>query len=221
MQYTTCHYHSHQINPGNVITRYSLIDHIWTNIANKVTNTFVIPTEIADHFPVSASFNLKNALNNSILTKRVFSHENNVIFSSHLTNINPEEVSGDMNLTFDAYFMSIFQAYNVSYPLITQIVREDRNCPWISPQIKSCIKKKSKLFRMCNRGTIHKEQYTNFKNRLTTLLRRAKRLYYFRLFLRFQSDSKKLWLHINTVIGKKVKVPMECLKVNQNVLVGT
>ena len=210
-----------KINPGNVITRYSLIDHIWTNIANKVTNTFVIPTEIADHFPVSASFNLKNAFNNSILTKRVFSHENNVIFSSHLTSINPEEVSGDMNLTFDAYFMSIFQAYNVSYPLITQIVREDRNCPWISPQIKSCIKKKSKLFRMCNRGTIHKEQYTNFKNRLTTLLRRAKRLYYFRLFLRFQSDSKKLWLHINKVIGKKVKVPMECLKVNQNVLVGT
>ena len=209
-----------KINPGNVITRYSLIDQIWTNITNKVTNSFVIPTEIADHFPVSASFNLKNPLNNAILTKRVFNHENNVIFSSHLTDIYPEEVNGDMNLTFDAYFMNIYDAYNASYPLITQVVRDDTNCPWITPLIKCCIKKKSKLFRMCNRGTIQKEQYTQFKNRLTTLLRRAKRLYYFRLFSRFQRDSKKLWLHINKVIGKRVRVPMECLKVNQNVLVG-
>ena len=210
-----------KINPGNVITRYSLIDQIWTNITNKVTNTFVIPTEIADHFPVSTSFSLGNALNNAILTKRVFNHENNVTFSSRLTNLNPEEMNGDMNLTFDTYFMNIYEAYNVSYPLITQVVREDRNCPWITPQIKCCIKKKSKLFRMCNRGTIHIEQYTGFKNRLTTLLRRAKRLYYFRLFSRFQRDSKKLWLHINKVIGKKVRVPMECLRVNQDILVGT
>lgn len=209
-----------KINPGNAITRYSLIDQIWTNIHNKVTNTFVIPTEIADHFPVSASFSLSKAHDNTTLTKRVFNHENNVTFSSHLININPE-LYDDMNLAFDAYFGKIYEAYNLSYPLVTQIVREDKNCPWITPLIKCCIKKKSRLFRMCNRGTIHKEQYTTFKNRLTTLLRRAKRLYYFRLFSRCQKDSKKLWFNINKIMGKKDRVPMECLKVNQNALVGT
>ena len=209
-----------KINPGNTITRYTLIDQIWTNISNKVTDSFVIPTEIADHFPVSASFNLNSTQNVNILTKRNFNHANNINFSAYLSDINVE-VMGDMNLTFDTYFMNVYEAYDVSYPLITQIVRDDKNCPWITPLIKCCIKKKSKLFRMCNRGTIHKEQYTLFKNRLTTLLRRAKRLYYFKLFYRCQRDSRKLWFHINKVIGKKVRVPMECLKVNQNVLMGT
>ena len=209
-----------KINPGNTITRYTLIDQIWTTICNRVTNSFVIPTEIADHFPVAASFSLNTAQNDNFLTKRNFNHENNINFSASLTNINVE-VIGDMNLTFDTYFMSVYEAYNISYPLITQMVRDDKNCPWMTPLIRCCIKKKSKLFRMCNRGTIHKEQYTQFKNRLTTLLRRAKRLYYFRLFYRCQRDSRKLWLHINKVIGKKVKVPMESLKVDQNVLVGT
>ena len=51
-----------------------------------------------------------------------------------------------MNLTFDAYFGNIYEAYNLSYPLMTQIVREDKACPWITPLTKSCIKKKLNYF---------------------------------------------------------------------------
>ena len=73
---------------------------------------------------------------------------------------------------------------------------------------------------MFTRGTIAKVDYTYYKNRLTSLLRRAKRLYYFRLFKRDGNNSTKLWYHINKVLGNSSKVPMRCLEIDINTLVG-
>ena len=73
---------------------------------------------------------------------------------------------------------------------------------------------------MYARNTIHRDQYTFFKNKLTNLLRRAKRLYYYKVFSRVMRDSSKLWNHINRVIGKGYKVPMESLNTDNNRIVG-
>ena len=48
-------------NPDKPVTKFFLIDQIWTNIPGKVINPFVIPCGLTDHFPASASFELVNA----------------------------------------------------------------------------------------------------------------------------------------------------------------
>ena len=49
--------------------------------------------------------------------------------------------------------------------------------------LKQCIRKKERLYKLYVRGVIPKGDYTYFKNRLTNLLRRAKRLYFLKMFL--------------------------------------
>ena len=207
-------------NPDNLITKYSLIDQIWTNIPNKVTNSGVIPVEITDHFPVIASFEIIEELNMQLKRRRIFNNGNNAIFSEAISSVYPV-INGDINLTFDAYYMDVFGLYDEAFPIIEIIIKADVNCPWITPNIRACIKKKAKLYRMVTRGTINKADYTYFSNQLTILLRRAKRLYYYKLFLRVGIDSSKLWMHINAILGNRAKTSMASLKVNDVALVGT
>ena len=51
--------------------------------------------------------------------------------------------------------------------------------PWMTGELKQCIRKKERLYKLYVRGVIPKGDYTYFKNRLTNLLCRAKRLYFF------------------------------------------
>ena len=87
-----------------------------------------------------------------------------------------------MNLVFNNYFSLLFETYENSYPIRTQDVNEIKDNPWITPRVKECIKKKSRLYRMFVRGAIPKESYTYYRNRLTTLLKRVRRLYFYKLF---------------------------------------
>ena len=91
-------------------------------------------------------------------------------FSGAISNVYPV-VNGDVNLTFDAYYMNVFCLYVEAFPIMEIVIKADINCPWITPNIRACIKKKAKLYRMVICGTINKADYTYFSNHLTTLLR--------------------------------------------------
>ena len=128
-------------NPENLITKYSLIDQIWNNIPNKVTTSGVIPVEITDRFPVMASFQLVVEQNIHLQKRRIFNNGNNTIFSGAISNVYPV-VNGDVNLTFYAYYMNVFGLYDEAFPIIEIVIKADINCPWITPNIRACIKKK-------------------------------------------------------------------------------
>ena len=90
----------------------------------------------------------------------------------------------------------------------------------MSQELKACIRKKASLYRMYVRGTILKADYNYYKNRLTTLLRRVKRLHYFNLFQRCGKDPNKIWYHINVLLSNQSRVIMDGLKVGTTVLTG-
>ena len=207
-------------NPDNSITKFSLIDHVWTNMPSKIIGSFVMPIQISDHFPLSVSFDLSSQRTVSCHKKRIFKPRNNAFFTRLVSNMNLRVIDDDINMTYDSYSSSVYDVYNMAYPLTTKVIKDGKNCPWITPSIKVCIKKKAKLYRMYIRGTIAKVCYTFYKNHLTTLLRRAKRLYYFRLFLQERNSSSMLWHRINMVLGNSSGVLMESLKVDGNILRG-
>ena len=209
-------------NHNNEITKYSIIDHIWTSMPSMQVGSYVIPIEITDHFPVAASFSFTDASEKAPGSiKRVFNHNNNLLFTTYVSNIFPVPINDDMNETFNSYFSRIFEAYNEAYPITSDKIKVAKNCPWMTPRIKACIRKKSQLYRMFVRGTIVREDYTTYKNRLTSLLRRAERLYYFRLFLRAGGNSGRVWSHINALLGNHSKALMEGLQVDASFISGS
>ena len=209
-----------KINLENRVTRYSLIDQIWSNVPFKVRNAFVTPLQIADHFPVSAGFEVLNFTKTKNFIKRTFNHDNNMAFTNLASNITPDDTYDNMNLIYSTYFSSVFAAYERAYPLSSRSIKPGKNSPWITTSIRKCIQKKAVLYRMVLRGTIHKESYNIYRNRLTSLLRRAKRLYYFKSYKEVSKNSSKLWSHINQTLGNGSRVSLESLKVDNQTLTG-
>ena len=144
----------------------------------------MVPIEIVDHFPFAIGLRLDAPSVNINNKTRVFKHDNNVRFTRLLTTLIPEIVDQSMDTTFEVYDGNLFRIYEESYPVVRRAVMHIRteNSEWLSPGIKACIKKKSKLYRMYIRGSIIKESYTFYANKLTALLNRAKRLYYYKIF---------------------------------------
>ena len=208
-------------NHENEITRYSIIDHIWTSMPAKVSSAFVYPYEITDHFPLSATFNFFNSTTKPVAgKKRVFNSRNNGLFARLLLTVVVSLTNMDMNQTFCNYFSQIWDCYERAFPMLPLKQGDTGGCPWMNPEVKNCIRKKANLYRMYIRGTITKEEYTHFKNRLTTLIRRVKRLYYFNLFRGLGKDSGKIWHQINILMGNKRQAEMDGLQVDTSYIGG-
>ena len=87
---------------------------------------------------------------------------------------------------------------------------KDKLNPWITKGIMSSIKFRDNLYRKLKCAAENSNQYlslkTNLKNYNTILqkmIRKAKHSYHHDLFAKFQNDSKKTWLHINSILGRK------------------
>ena len=208
-------------NQDNETTKYSILDQVWTTMPSKVSNVSVFPYEITDHFPVLTIFDFCTSVTKpKTQYKRSFNTRNDNIFSRLLLSVTIVLVNADMNQTFCNYFSQLWDIYERAYPLISCKNKELEGCPWMTPGLKACIKKKANLYRMYVRGTIMKVEYNYYKNRLTMLVRRVKRLYYFNLFKEAGKDSSKIWSHINTLLGNQGRVVMDGLKVGTRYLTG-
>ena len=70
------------------------------------------------------------------------------------------------------------------------------------------------------KGRIATGDYTYYKNRLTSVLRRVKRLYYTEHLFDAAKDHVKLWNCLNMVVARNVRQSMKEIKVGNIVLIG-
>ena len=208
-------------NEGNPITQFAILDLAWTSTVGIMDGIYVIPIEITDHYPVLLRLNFEvMRRENKVFSRRIFSNHNKASFSSQLSEL-PVVLLDDMDVTFQYYFFQLYELYDRSFPIKNSNNSKDfKNCPWMNTSIKNCIKKKSKLYRMFLRKLIPKTAYTVYNNRLTVLLRRVRRLYFFKLFQNNRSNMSKLWFHINDLLGNRTNSQMEQLKVDERILNG-
>ena len=137
-----------------------------------------------------------------------------------LSNIQVDLTAENMNSIFEKYHKILFDAYNLSFPLVLKTIKSKETAPWMSCRLKDCIKKKSKLYRMYLRGTVTREEYTQYKNRLTSVVRRVKALYYARLFWEYASNSKMVWNTINEILDRKTHTALKEVTFNGVILKG-
>ena len=208
-------------NPNNNITKYALLDQFWVSSSLQMKDAYVIPIEIADHYSAAIALGV-NTTENVVDSKvRVFNHANNMKFTNLLNYLLPEIVDSDMDKTFDSYYSDLFRMYDFSYPIVIKTsIGCTENSEWLTPAVRKCIKKKSKLYRLYIQGHVYREDYTFYANKLTTLLKKVRRLYYFKLFLQSLKNSNRTWFHVNKLLGNSRGGDMEKLTVGDETLIG-
>ena len=100
------------------------------------------------------------------------------------------------------------------------VIKQNSVAPWMTVRLNRCIDKKSKLYKSYLKGRIFKLECTQYKNKLTNLVRRVKALYYARLFLENASNSKKIWNILNDLLKGRPVSTLKELMVDGVILKG-
>ena len=190
------------------LTPYALLDHIWSNFKighNHISHILHLP--ITDHFPVSYIFNINNNPQTEMIKFRIFDENNFYNFTSLLTNLSFNQILNinDPNNRFNYFFNSLLRFYNSSFPIKKKKVKNNTiNAPWVTPDLKKCIKKKYKLFNLLKRGLITKRDFNTYKNTLAWLKNKMRKHYFIKKFYE-DNDSKSTWKNINSLLNRNKK----------------
>ena len=111
-----------------------------------------------------------------------------------------------MNNAFNVFFTKLFDTYESAFPIRKKKIKSNLiNAPWITPQLKRCIRKKYLLFNLLRRGLIERRQFNKYKNTLTWLINKIRRRYYYYKFNACKEDCKQTWSNVNTLLKRKLR----------------
>ena len=210
-----------KVNIENIITRFSIIDHIWVSDELRGDQTLVIPISITDHFPVVSVISAGFQLVSGVSSRRRLVGRGREAFRIFLSNIHVNMSGSDINTIYDEYFTKVLESYNKAFPIENYTKKSKNSSPWMTPRLKECIKKKAKLYREYLKGHISKRDYTLYKNRVTNVIRKSKALYYAYICLQNANNSKLLWSTINGILNRRDCQVLKEVKVDGEVLTGS
>ena len=183
--------------PGNS----ALLDHIWINQLQG-HNSGILLTDVTDHCSIFIQLPIASQNNNKItVTFRIHKQEYIDKFLQELSSTNWQ--SGEIQCvnSMTSYFVTkLNDAYKRCFPLKTKQVGLKRlQKPWLTPAILKSIKTKSNYFKLYKLGLISKQVNNQYRNKLTTIIRQAKELYYRRAFENCRNDIKETWRLIKII----------------------
>lgn len=211
-----------KVNQENHATRYSIIDQFWVTTNLEVQNACVIPLDVTDHFPVGLSVGLHSPciLSDTRSSSRPLTDAGKISFRVFLSNVSLNNILGNHNLFMNTYMNIIMDLYSMAFPLKLSRQKPHNHAPWLTAKLKLCIRKKSKLYKSYLSGQTSRVVYIQFRNRVTSIIRRAKRLYYVKLFYHAGCSSRQIWSIIDKMIVRKRDKSLKHLEVNGTHITG-
>ena len=206
--------------PTRITSRTAtLIDNILTNNDTHQISAGILYTDISDHLPLFQTtpfcFHQKQSSDKTYTTRPINSFTLNAFRSDlECTDWTGVFHSSDVDLAYN-YFLSTFtDLYNHHFPLVTKsAVKVKQKQPWISQAIITSINHKNNLYKrfLRNPSTTNEHNFKCFRNRLTTIIRVAKRTHYARKLDANKNNIKNTWREISDILGKnrKVDIPEE------------
>ena len=174
--------------------------------------------DISDHFPIFtiADIDFVNSNNPQIVYERRINSENLELFRSALQHESWLDVltNADVNVAF-SMFSKIFNRHlNMCLPFVARKKSHYHGGnEWMTPAIISSCRTKNRLYKkyLRSRTMNNLNEYKRFRNRLTSVIRAAKKSYYTNLFCDADHDTKRTWRSINSILyGRSVShVPIE------------
>ena len=192
--------------PNNVENRNpTLLDHVWGNLDCEI-NSFVIKTDISDHYSCLVRFNVNKTSYLTTVKYRIDNENCRRVFVDKVNNIDFSFIQNEqfsIDSKFNIFLNSLNTCYNDSFPIKTKQLGPKRiQNPWLTPGLKNSINQKHKLYRNYKEGIIPFQLYTNFDKQLKIVLKKAKKKYYVDKFNDVHNDPKKTWGLINRLINK-------------------
>ena len=144
-----------------------MIDQLWVNFKEGSEHeSGVVLFPLTDHFPIYFMFKcdckkLCRVIESRLITAGAIS---NFISSISLTDFDQVFNCNDVNTAVGLFWEKLWKAYSSSFPIKRKKVKSNLiNAPWITPEIKKCIKKKYKLFNFLKSGLIQKRHILHTK----------------------------------------------------------
>ena len=174
-------------------TTATLIDNIFVNVhCDKIISGPWL-TDISDHLPIYTTFpyehdSVKHKA--EFITKKFYTEVALDAFRQELSTMNWSEVydtysHSDVNIKFGNFMQVFDKLHNKHFPQVRLRVKNNGEFkPWISRAIKNSIKKRSNLYKKYMKETsppvrkILFEKYKIYRNKLTTIIRTAEKIYY-------------------------------------------
>ena len=208
---------------GQQITTETLIDNIFVNTQLDFKSGLIY-SSISDHYPVYISINQstdQQAEENNIIKYRIIDDFSTAKFKlalSNSLNLLLNEIT-DPRIAFTKFYLLIDELYNKYFPVKTKIVSKKAQLkPWINQTLVNRIKMKDKLCRQSSKGRIDRKIYTDFRNDLTSQIRKAKASYFEDKFNMCKGNIKKTWNIINSTIKKQKTSKKVVICDNDNVI---
>ena len=210
-----------KINPENPITKFSLLDQIWVSQSDSIKRSFVTPVNITDHFPVGIIIDItSHQIQKTSNMARHLTERRKNTFRTLLMNFQFDVFVGNFNRTFSSYFKQLFKLYERAFPIVSTAIKTKKPAPWMSDRLILCVRKKAKLYKLYLKGKIGKTDYTWYRNRLSNILRKAKRLYFAKEFLKSAGSSNKIWSSINSIMNRKKGISIDYVRRDGLMIVG-
>ena len=119
-------------------------------------------------------------------------------------------VENDAQSAYSELHEIVSYKYNVCFPYLNLTKRYHMSKHWLSEALKQSIKEKNKLYILQKKQNDDERvlYYKKDRNKLNQLIRSVERKHYLFLLIEHESNIKKSWQIINSVIDKrKYKLP--------------
>ena len=195
-------------------TSCTLIDNIFArNLGNFKSG--ILTMELSDHLPIYIIYNNIFAIQPLCpekITYRIINESslNNLYQSFNMDNLEEILVENNINKSIELLHNKILKNYNIHCPIKTKYISpKDKIKPWINSNIKNKIKHKQKLFMLTKQNSIPHHIYYQYRNKVNSEVKRAKKLYYKEAFVRVVGNSKKTWTIVNNILQSSKKKGQE------------
>ena len=212
------------INKPTRITNSSatLIDNIFTT-TNMMTNSTsgILMWDLSDHYPVF----LVNYVESETPTEtykitRTHSETNKQAFKAAISSVDwtPVTSARDAQVSYTLFHQIISKTYDKAFPPKKKKIGYINKLPWLTEGLKNSIKRKHKLHTkyLKNPSANNKHIYKLFKNKLNHVLRYTERKYIQNELSNCQSDMRKSWKIIKSVINKNSQKSTKLPKISIN-----
>ena len=204
-----------KLNPNNPITKYSLLDQIWTNFIDGSDHTSgIIHFSITDHFPVFYIFKSYYKCVSQFISYRKLNDETVNNFISQVQDANFDNVYETFcpNAAFTLFYEKIMSIYNNAIPIKRKRAKSHKaNPPWMIHKLKLCIRKKYKLYNLLKRGLISRSRFNTYKKTLIIVIRQLKCFYYHNKINRDKNNPRDIWATINKLSGRNNKLQIKSI----------
>ena len=206
----------------------SLLDNIFIKSFVGQASTAVIYSDISDHLPVLLKLSKK--LNTKELPaqvkKRQFTEKNITKFISLLQSERWDNVTEAVTanlvpgLGYNIFITRFLELFKICFP-IRSCRTKNKNCPrtsWITKGLIKCCNKKSKLYKksITNPTEETKTKYVTYRNKLSTILQKAKKTFYESELKSYNGNLKKTWGLLRELINKDNNSVDACTIFNLN-----